>query len=50
VCVFGVNLVTIMTFNFNFRSIDKLNIEIISYLESEHEFFLCLRNICGRSV
>lgn len=45
--VFGVNLVTIMAFNFNVWSIDKLNMEIISYLESEYDFFCAWERFVG---
>jgi len=36
---FGINLVMMMAFNFNVWNIDKLNMEIISYLESKYDFF-----------
>ncbi len=44
---FGINLVVIMAFNFNVWSIDKLNMEIISYLESEYEFFCAWKRFVG---
>lgn len=36
-----------MAFNFNVWSIDKLNMEIISHLESEYDFFCAWERFVG---